>query len=232
MKKRIAALLLALPLLLGGCRGGGLVFKGFHEDQDRALLERLGERYPNMEFRCTGQTEGAIHSVSAADGTVFPVWTAPGSRGSFQVIAYYLEEWLAAKGFYDDLEEKTAELGFSWEYGQYNHYSRHFQYEFGDLDEPRRLEQAAEAVRWTKERFEALFQEFQKDTGCNDSLSFTLSGNFAVDGQEHLARFYLSPPGDNIIWKRDYDYDDYSEYLQQYLEDIRRGKDQEIPNAE
>lgn len=168
MKKGIAFLLFILPLLLGGC--GGLVFKGFHESQDQALLEKLAERYPKMEFTCTGQTQGAIHSVSASDGTDFPVWTAPGSKGNFQIIGYYLEEWLADQGFYSDLEEKVASLGFSWEYENYN---RHFQYTFGSLEDSQRLQQAAEVVGWTKERFDLLFRKFQEATGCEENLSFT-----------------------------------------------------------
>ena len=61
---------------LSGCRGGGLVFKGTHQSQDAALLSKLSEKYPEMEFECTGRTEGAVHTVEAADGTVFPAWTA------------------------------------------------------------------------------------------------------------------------------------------------------------
>ena len=111
--RRVFLLALAVALLLSGCRGGGWVFKGFHKDQDRALLERLGEKYPQMEFSCTGQSEGAVHQVLAGDGTQFPAWTAPGSKGKFQIIEHYLEEWLAAQGFYTALEEKLTELGLS-----------------------------------------------------------------------------------------------------------------------
>lgn len=46
-----------LILLLAGCRGGVLVFKGTHESQDEALLSRLGEKYPKMAFTCTGRTD-------------------------------------------------------------------------------------------------------------------------------------------------------------------------------
>ncbi len=232
MKKGIAFFLFILLLFLGGCRGGGLVFKGFHESQDQALLEKLAERYPKMEFTCTGQTQGAVHNVSASDGTDFPAWTAPGSKGNFQIISYYLEEWLTDQGFYSDLEEQVAALGFSWEYENYNHYSRHFNYTFGSLEDPQRLQQAVEAVDWTKERFDLLFQKFQEATGCEENLSFTFSGNFMAYGEEHLARFYIAPPGDNISWEREYSYDDYAEYLRQYLEDIQNEKDKRIANKE
>ena len=49
-KKYIIWVILALPLLFASCRGGGLVFKGFHGDQDQALLERLAEKYPSMSY--------------------------------------------------------------------------------------------------------------------------------------------------------------------------------------
>ncbi len=51
-------------------------------------------------------------------------------------------------------------------------------------------------------------------------------------GEEHLARFYITPPEDNISWERKYSYDDYAEYLRQYLEDIQNEKEKRIANKE
>lgn len=226
--RRVFLLALAVALLLSGCRGGGWVFKGFHKDQDRALLEQLGEKYPQMEFSCTGQSEGAVHQVLAGDGTQFPAWTAPGSKGKFQIIEHYLEEWLAAQGFYTALEEKLTELGFEWKYASYNHYDRHFEVCLGGLDSPDRLEEAAQAFVWAKERFDSLYGDFQVGAGCEDPL-LSFNGSFTLTGEEHFQRIYLSMrQGD--AWNQDYAYDDYRSVLR---DAVKRSKEKEdIPDIE
>lgn len=216
-KKYIIWVILALPLLFASCRGGGLVFKGFHRDQDQALLERLAEKYPSMSFCCTGQVEGSRHTIEAGDGTTFTVWTAPGSKGSFQVIDYYLEEWLAGQGFYSDLENELREMGFEWEYTSYNYYDRHFEYQFGALDDPERLLQAVEVLDYTKECFDHLYEKFVESAGSGKSPLFYLTAGFTVKGKEHFLHAQIAPP--TGVWSFEYDYDDYARYFDRYLQE-------------
>lgn len=214
--KKLVPLILALALLFSACRGGGLVFKGTHEDQDAALLERLMEDYPEMTFSCTGQVEGSRHSIEAGDGTQFLAWTAAKSKGEFQVLEYYLEEWLAAQGFYSELEEKLAEMGFEWDYSSYNYYDRHFNFRFGGLDRPERVNEAAQALSWAKERFDQLYADFQAGTGCESPLLY-FNGSFTLAGEEHFKMFYLSMRPDDV-WNFAYAYDDYQGVLQDAIE--------------
>lgn len=222
MRRRVWALCLGLVLLLGGCRGGGWVFKGFHEDQDRALLEQLAEDYPKMGFRCTGQTGGSRHTLLADDGTEFPAWTAAASEGRFQIMEHYLEEWLAGEGFYRELEDKLAELGFTWEYESYNYYDRHFAYGFGPLDEPERRESAALVLDWAKERFDSLYAGFQENTGCEAPLLY-FNGSFTLEGEEHFRMFYLSMRREDR-WGREYPYDDYRALLEDAAEQSKNSQ--------
>ena len=179
-QRRLSLLLvLMLALSLAGRRGGGWVFRGFHEDQDRALLGRLEERFPAMDFQCTGQMEGSRHWVAAGDGTEFPAWTAPAARGEFQVMEHYVEEWLATQNFYSDWEEKLAGLGFDWDYRSYNYYDRHFEPRFGPLDSPDQRQKAAGALAWAKTRFDSLYQSFQEETGCESPLLY-FHGSFTI----------------------------------------------------
>lgn len=228
MKRLILPLLLALLMLpLAGCRGGGWVFKGTHESQDKALLERLADRYPEMSFSCTGQVEGARHRVLAGDGTEFPAWTAPTSKGRFQVMEHYLEEWLAAQGFYREMEEELAGLGFEWEYNSYNYYDRHFSFRFGELDEAGTA-QAAGALAWAKDRFDSLYQGFQESTGCQAPLLY-FHGSFTLGGREHSGRFYLSMR-EGGSWDLPYAYDDYQAVLQNAIERAKADGDTPDPN--
>ena len=51
-QRRLSLLLvLMLALSLAGRRGGGWVFRGFHDDQDRALLGRLERRLHKNDHR-------------------------------------------------------------------------------------------------------------------------------------------------------------------------------------
>ena len=226
--KKLLPLILSLALVLGACRGGGLVFKGTHESQDAALLERLKEDYPDMTFTCTGQVEGSRHSIEAGDGTQFPAWTAPASKGRFQIIDYYLEEWLAAQGFYAGLEEKLTGMGFEWDYSSYNYYDRHFNFRFGGLDSPERVSEAAQALSWAKERFDQLYAEFQASTGCESPLLY-FNGSFTLAGEEHFRMFYLSMRPDDV-WNFAYAYDDYESVLRDAIERTEQADD--IPNIE
>lgn len=231
MGRRKGAVLLAALALAGclaGCRGGGWVFRGFHEDQDRALLERLAERYPEMDFQCSGQIEGSRHEMLAGDGTEFTAWTAPAGRGSFQVMEHYLEEWLADQGFYRDMEEKLTELGFDWEYESYNYYDRHFQPRFGPLDSPEQRRKAAEALVWAKERFDSLYRDFQEETGCESPMLY-FHGSFTLEGEEHFFMFHLSMREDDI-WGEGFAWDDYEAVLQKAAE--QAGQEENIPNVE
>lgn len=225
MRKILLALTALLIVLLSGCRGGGLVFKGTHKSQDEALLSRLAEMYPEMTFTCTGRTEGAVHTIEAADGTQFPAWTAPAARGEFQVMDYYLEEWLAAQGFYDALEDELGSKGFGFDYGNYNHYERHFQFQFGELDDPERLKVAADTFSSAKEEFDRLCQDFRESTDCKPPLLY-FHGSFIYGGDEHFVMFYLSMREDDI-WNRDYPFDDYEACIMECIDNI--GKE---PNIE
>lgn len=225
--KRIIPLILAV-MLLGGCRGGGLVFKGFHADQDKALLECLAEKYPDMEFVCQGRAEGSVHSMQAGDGTEFPAWTAAGSRGSFQLIDYYLPEWLAGQGFFTELEEELSGLGFGWDYSSYNHYDRHFQPDFGPLDSPERLGAAARFLSWAKERFDALYEDFQAGTGCQAPLLY-FNSEFTLNGSGHFKMTYLSMR-DSDQWGFDYSYDDYESVLRDAVEQSKHADS--VPKSE
>lgn len=212
-----------LILLLAGCRGGVLVFKGTHESQDEALLSRLGEQYPKMAFTCTGRTEGAVHTVEAADGTQFPAWTAAKGGGDFQVLDYYLEEWLRAKGYFERLEDYLEGQGLGFSYHDYNHYERHFQFEFGALDAGERRERAAAAAAWAKAEFDSLRRDFEDSTGRTDILLY-FHGGFTWGGEEHSGTFNLSlREGDS--WGHDYPFDDYGSYLEEYVEKIDREPD-------
>lgn len=218
MRKPILILAALLVVLLSGCRGGGLVFKGTHKSQDEALLSRLTGMYPDMTFTCTGRTEGAVHTIEAADGTQFPAWTAPAARGEFQVLEYYLEEWLAAQGYFDRLESYLEEQGFGYSYHDYNHYERHFQFEFGALDDPERLKEAAEAVSHAKEEFDSLREDFEESTGRTDILLY-FHGGFTYRGEEYSGMLNLSMR-ERDIWGHDYSVDDYEAYLREYVERI------------
>ncbi|WP_300683910.1 hypothetical protein [Acutalibacter sp. 1XD8-36] len=214
-----------LITLLSGCRGGVLVFNGTHESQDAAMLSKLRERYPQMGFECTGRTGGGVHSVEASDGTEFPAWTAAKSKGEFQVLEYYMEEWLAARGYYDKIEGLLEEQGCGYEYGSYNHYERHFQLELGPLDSEEQLEKAAKAVGQVKAEFDSLRQEFEESTGCRDLLLY-FHGSYTLGGEEHHGTFHLSMrEGDS--WGRDYPFYDYRSYLEECIE-----KTGDIPNID
>ncbi len=215
--RRLAALAL-LMLILSGCRGGGLVFKGTHESQDKALLSKLGERYPDMGFECTGRAEGSVHTVRAADGTEFPAWTAAKSRGEFQVMEYYLEEWLAEMGYYDRIESRFDELGCSYEYGDYNHYGRHLRLLLGPLDSEEQLQKAAKAVSFAKAEFDSLRQDFEDSTGCSDLLLY-FHGSYTLDGGEHFGMFYMSMR-ERDLWDREYPFDDYESCLRDYIDKL------------
>lgn len=225
MRKPILILAALLVVLLSGCRGGGLVFKGTHESQDEALLSRLSEMYSDMTFTCTGRTEGAVHTIEAADGTQFPAWTAPAARGEFQVLEYYLEEWLAAQGFYDTLENELKSNGFGFDYGNYNHYERHFQFRFGELDDPERLKEAADTFIQVKEEYDRLRQDFQESTGCKIPLLYFHS-SFLYGGDEHFVMLYLSMREDDV-WNKDYPFDDYEACLLECIDNIGKTPNEE-----
>lgn len=220
--KTLPAVILAviLAVLLQGCRGGGLVFKGTHESQDATLLQKLSEKYPEMDFRCTGRTEGAVHDIEAGDGTIFPAWTAAKSKGEFQVLEYYLEEWLAAQGYYDSLVEYLEERGYSFEYRDYNHYDRHFEFRLGPLDSGEELENAAKAISFAKEEFDGLRRDFEYSTGQSDIMLY-FHGSFTIDGEEHFGMFRISM-GENETWNLDYPFDDYEACLRDCIEKIGR----------
>lgn len=218
MRRALIALLALLTLLLSGCRGGVLVFRGTHSQQDEALLERLSEKYPAMSFTCTGQSEGAVHTVEDENGVQFPAWTAAKGGGDFQVLDYYMEEWLRARGFFDRLEAYLEEQGFGYSYQDYNHYERHFQLELGPLDSPEQRQKAAEALGWAKAEFDSLRQDFEKESGRTDILLY-FNGSFTYEGEEHFGSFNLSLREDDV-WGRDYDFDDYPAHLDWLIDKI------------
>lgn len=208
---------------LSGCRGGGLVFKGTHKSQDAALLSKLSEKYPEMEFECTGRTEGAVHTVEAADGTVFPAWTAAKSGGEFQVLDYYLEEWLAGRGYYDTLEERLSELGCACGYGDYNHYDRHLEIALGPADTPEQLQRAAGALSFMKLEFDSLRPDFERETGQNDLMLY-FHCSFTLDGEEHFGMFHMAMR-ESEVWDLDYDFDDYEACLRDCIDKIGKTPD-------
>ena len=217
MLKKILLFLMGLSvLLLAGCRGGVLVFKGTHEQQDKALLDKLSEKYPKMSFTCTGQSESAVHTVEDSDGVQFPAWTAAKGGGDFQVLDYYLPEWLRAAGFYERLEEDLGEQGFGWEYGDYNHYDRHLRLDFGELEGPDGLDRAAGVLDRAKELFDGLESDFRERTGCGRQLLY-FHGDFAYEGEERSGMFYLSMREDDQ-WGREYELGDYRAQLRDIIE--------------
>lgn len=219
MLKKILLLLAGLSvLLLPGCRGGFLVFKGTHEQQDKALLDKLSEKYPRMNFTCTGQSEGAVHTVEDAEGVRFPAWTAAKGDGSFQIIDYYLEEWLRAKGYFESLEEHLAERGLSYGYGDYNHYEGHFEFDLGHLDTEEELEGAVKTLDFIKAEFDRLRPEFEEATGQRDLMLY-FHGSFTYRGGEHFGMFHVSMREEDV-WEREYAYDDYEAVLREIIDNI------------
>lgn len=218
MKRPLLILAGLLMLILAGCRGGVLVFKGTHEQQDEALLSKLAESYPSMSFTCTGRSEGAVHTVEDGGGVEFPAWTAAKGDGGFQVMDYYLEEWLRARGYFDGLESSLEEQGFSYSYHDYNHYDRHFQFQFGALDDRERLEEAAGALAKAKSDFDSLRRDFEDSTGCRDIMLY-FHGSFTIAGEEHFGMFHMSM-GEGDIWEGEYPFDDYLAQLTKIIENI------------
>ena len=228
MRRGTLILALLLALALAACRGGGLVFKGTHEDQDAAILEKLCGKYPKAEFSCIGRSEGAVHNMTASDGTEFPVWTAPKSGGEFQVTDHYLEEWLAGKGFYDRAESYLREHGYTYEYGSYNHYDRHLRLGLGPLDSEEQIAEASKAVSYIKGEFDSLRRDFQEGTGCTDLMLY-FHGSFTLDGEEHFATFHISMR-EQDVWDLDYPFDDYESCLRDCIEKINSKDD--TPNID
>lgn len=223
MRRPLLILTGLLILLLAGCRGGVLVFKGTHGQQDEALLSKLAESYPAMTFTCTGQSEGAVHTVEDAGGVQFPAWTAAKGGGDFQVMDYYLEEWLRARGYFGRLEASLEGQGFSYSYHDYNHYERHFQFEFGALDDSGRLEEAAGALARAKSDFDSLRRDFEDSTGCTDLMLY-FHGCFTIAGEEHYGMFHISMrEGD--IWEREYPFDDYRAQIEEIIDNIGKTPD-------
>lgn len=216
MRRPLLILTGLLMLLLAGCRGGVLVFRGTHQQQDEALLSRLAEKYPGMTFTCTGQPEGAVHTVEDADGVRFPAWTAAKGGGDFQVLDYYLSEWLRAAGFYERLQDDLGEQGFGWEYSEYNHYAWHLRLDFGELEGPGGLDRAAGVLSRAKELYDSLEADFRQKTGCGPQL-FYFHGDFSYQGEEHSGMFHLSMrEGDR--WEMDHPFDDYRARLEEIIE--------------
>lgn len=58
---------------------------------------------------------------------------------------FSLIAWRIPQGLYSELEEKLTGLGFQWEDHSYNNHDRHFEYPFGELDSPERMEQSGKA---------------------------------------------------------------------------------------
>lgn len=211
LQKLGAFIMAAITLLLNSCsgRGGIIVLKPSYEKQDQALYERLTQRYPRMEFTCTDHPGNSIHLVQAADGTEFPAWIPTES----QVMEYYMDEWLRAQGYYDELLEKAEACGFGGEFHDYNHYEYHFQFECGEMTRPGWLEDVVEVLDFTRERFDALYAIFRESTGHREGFHFYLCVNFTLDGEEHFRNVYIAPPPEWMNWDFDYAYDEYAGYF-------------------
>ena len=223
MRRGLIVLAGLMILLLAGCRGGALVFRGTHEQQDAALLQRLAEKYPKMDFKCTGQSEGAVHTLEDSEGIEFPAWTAARGDGGFQVLDYYMEEWLWERGYFESLGSYLEERGFSYSCHDYNHYPRHFEFDFGALDDGGRLEEAAEALGYAKSEFDSLRRDFEESTGRKD-LALYFHGSFTIAGQEQLGMFHMSV-GEGEGWDMDYPFDDYRAQLMEIIENIGKTPD-------
>lgn len=220
MRKPLLILTGLLILLLAGCRGGLLVFRGTHEQQDEAMLKRLSEKYPRMDFKCTGQSEGAVHTVEDRDGIEFPAWTAAKGNaafggGDFQVLDYYLPEWLRAAGFYESLQDDLGEQSFGWEYDDYNHYAYHLRLDFGELEGPEGLDRAAGVLNRARELYDSLEADFREKTGCKKQLLY-FHGDFSYRGEDRSGMFYLSMREDDD-WGREYEYDDYRAQFEELI---------------
>lgn len=186
------------------------MFNGTHDQQDQAMMEALQRRYPDMGFTCR-EKEGNVHTVQADDGTEFPTWTAPAKKGEYQVMEYYLEEWLAAQGFYNQMESELESRGYAYEYHSYNHYDRHFQPLLGGLDSPDQVEKAVDALNWIKGRFDEYYADFHESTGCPAPVYY-YHVTYQLDGEDCFVMVNLSMREDDY-WNFDFPYDDYESVL-------------------
>ena len=108
--------------------------------------------------------------------------------------------------------------GYSFEYRDYNHYDRHFEFRLGPLDSGEELENAAKAISFAKEEFDGLRRDFEYSTGQSDIMLY-FHGSFTIDGEEHFGMFRISM-GENETWNLDYPFDDYEACLRDCIEKI------------